>query len=504
MQGNSGFSLESQEQVGNQELNIVFTPASTTKKIMYEIRKDEISYEKQELNSAKPFSIPLTETGNFQIRVTEYGSNGSKTKESGIYRLDFDKPVITIQDSSLTIYQTKKPSELDFTDVVKAYDKQDGNLTKSVKSNIDELDLTKQGITKLTFTVSDEAGNSATKTVPLTIMKNPGNSLLALQIIITTFLVFALWRVIIYRRSLTLERRLSKYSVEPIRNNTLSIIDKIGNLYSCILKKMREVFKKSVFLQNYAKKYRKFLPLYHKVYEEEIDLISCKFLSAFGLLLVAIFSKTIQYQVITLSESLLPLVLGFFLPDLLFLSRYKLYRNSLENDLLQAIIIMNNAFKSGRSITQAVDLVTKELTGPIGQEFEKMAMELSFGLAVDVVFDRFSKRVQLEEVAYLTASLSILNRTGGNIIKVFSSIESSMFNKKKLKLEFASLTGGSKIIVMVLIAIPVLFALFISIISPTYLAPLISTDIGRILSGIIVILYSIYIIIVRKVMKVRM
>ncbi len=46
-----------------------------------------------------------------------------------------------------------------------------------------------------------------------------------------------------------------------------------------------------------------------------------------------------------------------------------------------------------------------------------MHLELSFGLSVDVVFGRFAKRVELEEVSYLTASLSILNKTGGNIIK---------------------------------------------------------------------------------------
>ncbi len=504
MQGNSGFSLESQEQTGNQELNIVFTPHSTTRKLMYEILKDGNSYETYEITTSKAITIPLTETGTFQIRVTEYGANSSSTQMSGLYKLDFEKPVITVQDSSLTVYQTKKGQELDFSNYVKAYDEQTGNLTKSITSNIDELDLSKIGLTEITFTVSDGAGNITTKTVPLNVIRDPGSSLLAIQIVIITLLALLLWRVIIYRRSLSLERRLAKYSVDPIRNNSESFTDKLGKFYRSVLEKMRGYLKKSVFLQKHSKKYRKYLPIYHSVYEDEIDLISCKFLSAGVLLVVAIFSKTIQYQVITLYESVLPIIFGFFLPDLIFISRYKLYRNELENDLLQAIIIMNNAFKSGRSITQAVDLVTKELKGPIGREFEKIAMELSFGLEVDVVFDRFSKRVALEEVAYLTASLSILNRTGGNIIKVFSSIESSMFNKKKLKLELLSLTGGSKIIVIVLIAIPILFILFISLISPTYLSPLITTDIGRMLSGIIFILYSVYIMLVRKIMKVRM
>ena len=89
-------------------------------------------------------------------------------------------------------------------------------------------------------------------------------------------------------------------------------------------------------------------------------------------------------------------------------------------------------------------------------------MELNFGLEIDVVFDRFSKRVHLEEITYLTASLSVLSKTGGNIIKVFSSIEQNLFNKKKLKLELASLTGTSKIIVTALYLVPALFILFVS------------------------------------------
>ena len=165
---------------------------------------------------------------------------------------------------------------------------------------------------------------------------------------------------------------------------------------------------------------------------------------------------------------------------------------------------MNNAFKSGRSITQAVELVSQELDGPIAMEFSKIYMELNFGLEIDVVFDRFSKRVHLEEITYLTASLSVLSKTGGNIIKVFSSIEQNLFNKKKLKLELASLTGTSKIIVTALYLVPALFILFVSLVSPGYFEPFYTTELGFIFMGIIAILYIVYIFCVNKIMKVRM
>ena len=163
---------------------------------------------------------------------------------------------------------------------------------------------------------------------------------------------------------------------------------------------------------------------------------------------------------------------------------------------------MNNAFKSGRSIIQAIDVVASEMKGRMSKEFKKMSLELSYGLEIDTVFKRFEERTQLEEVSYLTASLTILNKTGGNIIEVFDSIEKTMFNKKTLRLELKSLTASSRIIVYALFTVPFLFVIFISIISPGYFMPFIDNHLGRILLIIMVIYYLIFVYTVRKIMKV--
>ena len=164
---------------------------------------------------------------------------------------------------------------------------------------------------------------------------------------------------------------------------------------------------------------------------------------------------------------------------------------------------MNNAFRSGRSTMQAIEIVSQELKGPIKQEFKKMHLEISYGLSLDVVFDRFSKRVDSEEVNYITSSLSILNKTGGNIIKVFSSIEKMLFSKRKLKEEMKSLTSSARMISKVLLFMPFVFVIFISILNPTYFASLINTTVGNILLAIIILIYALYAFIVNKVMKVR-
>ena len=148
-----------------------------------------------------------------------------------------------------------------------------------------------------------------------------------------------------------------------------------------------------------------------------------------------------------------------------------MFRKTIENDFISAITIMNNSFKSGRSITQAIDTVASQLKGPVGKEFHRMSVELLYGLELEVVFKRFAKRIGLEEATYLTASLTILNKTGGDIIKVFDNIERSMFDKRKLRLELASLTSGSKVVVYTLLGMPFFFGLVISLINPEYFLP---------------------------------
>ena len=48
---------------------------------------------------------------------------------------------------------------------------------------------------------------------------------------------------------------------------------------------------------------------------------------------------------------------------------------------------------------------------------------MKYGLSVDTVFERFARRVKLQEAVYVSSSLTVLNKTGGNIVEVFSSIE---------------------------------------------------------------------------------
>ncbi len=495
------FDLYELKSPSREDVRVIFTPQNGIVKYQYQIIKDGTAGTLIPVQNNRPVTILMSETGNYQIRVIAYLANQSIEITSGTYMIDKEAPVLEVGESVLKM---ELGSTLHPLQGIKAYDAQDGDLLKSVVTNYDELDFTTTGIKDLVYTVSDRAGNTVTKTVHVQVLENHNTELFMIQSGIVSILVVILFMILYYRKSVRMERRISKYAIDPLVDNSLSVFDNLHHIYDKMLHYVGNVLKKSVFLMKYAKRYDKYLGIIDKRYKESIDLVANKVVMGFIFLAIAIFSKTIQYQILEPYEMIFPYLFGFYIPDALYIYKYKRYRNHLENDLLQAIIVMNNAFKSGRSITQAIDLVTHELDGPIAEEFKKMYLEISFGLSIDVVFKRFAKRIELEEVTYLTASLTILNKTGGNIIKVFSSIEKSLFNKKKLKLELASLTGSSKIIVCALFMVPILFILFVSVLNPTYFVPLYTTKLGFLLTIIMILMYIVYIYFVRKIMKVRM
>ena len=163
---------------------------------------------------------------------------------------------------------------------------------------------------------------------------------------------------------------------------------------------------------------------------------------------------------------------------------------------------MNNAFKSGMNIIQAVDIVIMELDGPIKDEFKKISMDIQYGLSLEIVFERFYNRVKLDSVKYITSSLSLINKTGGNIVKIFSAIEKNFYDKKKLTDELNSLTASSIFMFRLLVFMPIILFILLLTLNKEYFMPLIATNLGRIVMLVIILLYIIYIFIIKRIMKV--
>lgn len=322
---------------------------------------------------------------------------------------------------------------------------------------------------------------------------------IVLVVILFCIVIFILRGVIANKKV----RRIGYYSLEPLKDNELSLSDKVINKYLDFIRSMRRLVGKSVFLTKNAKKYQKYISYNNRDKIKAIDFVSNKIVIACVFVILTIFSQVFTLKVLGIFDYIVNFFVGYFLLDLFLYFYQKKQNKIISNELLRAIIIMNNAFKSGKSTLQALKIAADELPSPINDEFRKMYLDMKFGLSVDTVFDRFAKRVDLEEAVYVSSSLKILNKTGGNIVEVFSSIERTLFDKKKLNEELKNISASPSMIVKVLLFVPIVFVLLIYILDPTYFNPLFDSALGYMIIGMIVIMFIIYALLLRRILKIE-
>ena len=327
--------------------------------------------------------------------------------------------------------------------------------------------------------------------------------LMLIQIFIIIVLIVVIIYLIRQNVAIKFERRIGRYSIEPLKNEDVSVLDGINKKINIFIVKCRKFMNKIYLFRLISNRYDKYITYGDTESLDKIDFVTKKLLIGFCLVILSIFSQVLQNRVISLFEMIIVFFIGYFILDIYLVYSNKLRLKKIQNQILKAVIIMNNAFKAGNSTIQAVEIAKNELPEPLKYEFRKIYNDMKYGLSVDVVFQRFAKRVDLEEIRYLSSSLTILNKTGGNIVQVFSSIEKALFDKKKLKEELRNLTVSSNLIVKILLSLPFVFVLIIYIMNPAYFDPFFESALGYVALAMIFVILLLYVFFLQKIMKVK-
>ncbi len=324
--------------------------------------------------------------------------------------------------------------------------------------------------------------------------------------ILQIIMIIVLSAIVIYllktSKSIKYEKRISNFALSSINDTELSFFDRVDNLLWSLIHKTGIILTKINYFKQKSLTYDKHISYEDRNKKSGSDYLAMKFLLGIFLVFLNAITTMFQYTKISIVSYLITFLIGYFSVDIYLNLEFRKKRQRIEEDLLKAIIIMNNAFKSGRNIMQAIDLVKTDLDGPIADEFKKIYLDINYGLSLEVVFTRFYQRVKLDEAKYIASSLTLLNKTGGNIVQVFASIEKSFFNKKRLKQELKSMTASSTFVFRLLLILPIVFIGIILSLNSSYFKPLYTTAAGVIVLLLIIILYILYILVIKKVMKV--
>jgi tight adherence protein B len=183
-----------------------------------------------------------------------------------------------------------------------------------------------------------------------------------------------------------------------------------------------------------------------------------------------------------LTDSLLPALLmsaaGLVIPRMLVKSRIRKRVRQLNEQLGDAITVISNSLKAGYSFFQSVNIVVREMSGPISEEFAILEKEINLGMPVETALDNLAVRVSSEDLELVVTAVLIQRHVGGNLAEVLDNISSTIRDRIRMKGEVRTITAQGRISGIIISLLPLVLGVFIYVLNPEHMGILFKSKIG--------------------------
>lgn len=163
---------------------------------------------------------------------------------------------------------------------------------------------------------------------------------------------------------------------------------------------------------------------------------------------------------------------GFFVPRIYVARQTSKRLNDFEQQLPDTLGLWVNALRSGYSVMQSMEAISRDAPDPTSTEFRRVVQEISLGIDMQDAMDHLLERVESEDLDLVVTAVNIQREVGGNLAEILDVISHTIRERVKLKGEIRVLTAQGRITGYLISGLPIILALFLYAINPEYMANL--------------------------------
>ncbi len=310
---------------------------------------------------------------------------------------------------------------------------------------------------------------------------------------VTTFLfTYAVFKYCYAKQSAVL--RLRKYiNIEEIREEKKKSTHKE---YKTGLNFIAKGINSARFLDNYKKGIQFQLIRAHILLKAEEFITICLILFfVLGLFTFSITSSMLY--------TIMAAIAGWLFPTFIVRAKIKKRVRSLNDQLSDAIVLISNSLKAGYSFFQAVDIVAKEMTGPIAEEFSLLQKEVNLGLTTEKALENLVARVKSDDLELVVIAVLIQRQVGGNLAEILDNISSTIRERIKIKGEVKTVTAQGRASGFIISLLPVGLGIILFIINPEHIGILFKDPLGIAILVFSVLMELVGIYFISKIVKIE-
>jgi tight adherence protein B len=174
-----------------------------------------------------------------------------------------------------------------------------------------------------------------------------------------------------------------------------------------------------------------------------------------------------------------------------------------DEQLPDALDLIGRGIRAGHALPSALKMVADEMANPIADEFRITFDEVNYGFSMQEALTNLATRVPSTDLQYFVVAVVIQRETGGNLAELLDSISALIRERHKLYGTIRVLSAEGKLSAWILTLLPIVLALIINLINPTFMEVLWKDDVGIKMVIGVVILMILGILWMRKIIKIR-
>ena len=179
----------------------------------------------------------------------------------------------------------------------------------------------------------------------------------------------------------------------------------------------------------------------------------------------------------------------------------KKYQSKFLDELPNAVEAIVRGVKTGLPLNDSIRVVAKDAKEPVKSEFGRVLDQQSFGMSMTEAVGVLLDRVPLPEVNFFVVVITVQQQAGGNLSEALGNLAKVLRNRKKMKQKIKAMSSEAKASAGIIGSLPFVVAILVSITSPTYLLPLVSSTLGFIWLGVGVVMLSMGVFVMSRMVK---
>jgi tight adherence protein B len=172
------------------------------------------------------------------------------------------------------------------------------------------------------------------------------------------------------------------------------------------------------------------------------------------------------------------LVGGVLLPGAYLSIKESRRKTRFAEQLPEMLQLVSGSLSAGFSLPQAFDTAAREGDPPMAAELNRALVQARLGMPLEDALEAIGERMQSNDFAWVVMAIRIQRDVGGNLAEVLTTVAETLRERERLRRQVQVLSAEGKLSGYILFALPLVMALYMIVVRPTYIGVLWHSPIG--------------------------